>query len=597
MAGRVLRAHPRMALVFLAAAVGQGILQGVFLWALRDVLLEFDEGTVVSIAALTFGAGVIGGIWVLRALLTYAGEAAKHRLAYRAEMDGVHRALAKLLRVPIAFFERNTEGDLVMAAYHDLSGIRTVILQIGTIAMTVARLAGLAVVAWMISPVLALIGFVAVPLGALPTYWLGRRITRAARRQRAQMVLLHDVFFQLSSGMRIVRVSRSEARMRARAERVGEGLYAAEVRQAELKHLARLVLEVVSGLGLIAVLVIGGRDVVAGTLDWQALLALLIAMMAVYAPVLGLLSVYSDIRSVIPKLDRSDELLATPEEPADPAGARRLSEAPRTIELQNVSFSYDRRERALDSITLTVSRGETIGLVGPSGSGKSTLMALLLRLYEPTGGRILLDGIDVRHVRRADLLSRSAIVLQEPFLFADTIANNIRWARPDASLEAVIAAAKAAYIHDEIVRMPDGYDTLLGRGEAGRGVSLGQKQRICIAAALLKDAPLLFLDEPTSNLDAASEHAVQAAIERLTQGRTTFVIAHRLSTLQQANRIVVLERGRIVAVGTHRDLLKSCEPYQTAWQQQTAPAGWRPAPASVDVAAGTMVPRAVSMVE
>jgi ABC-type multidrug transport system fused ATPase/permease subunit len=390
-------------------------------------------------------------------------------------------------------------------------------------------------------------------------------------------VLLHDVFFQLSAGMRIVRANRSEARMRGRARDVGEGLYQAEVRQAELKHQARLVLELASGLGLIAVLVLGGRDVAAGVLEWQALLAILIAMMAVYTPVLGLLSVYSDIRAVIPKLDRTDQLLASADEPADPPGARPLVETPRTIELQDVSFSYDRGEHALDSISLTVGHGETIGLVGPSGAGKSTLIALLLRLYEPTGGRILFDGVDIRELRRADLLDRSAIVLQEPFLFADTIANNIRWARPDASIEKVMAAARAAYIHDEIARMPNGYDTVLGRGEEGRGVSVGQKQRICIAAALLKDAPLLFLDEPTSNLDASSERAVQAALERLTEGRTTFVIAHRLATLRQADRIIVLDRGKVVGSGTHAELLETCETYWRSWHQQTAVADWQPA--------------------
>lgn len=573
MAVRALRRHPWLAAVFLTAASSQGLLQAVFLWVLRDVLLAFGEGNDVSLGALTSGAALIGGIWVVRSLFTFAGEASKYCLAYRVEIDGVHEVLGKMVGLPIRFFERSSDGDLVMASYQDLAGLRTVMLQVGTIVMTMSRLLGLAVAAWFMSPKLALIGLVAIPLGALPSYWLGRRITRAARQQRAEMVTLHDVFLQITAGIRIIRVNRGERRVLERAREIGRKLYRAVVRQAEMKHFSRLVLELVSGFGLIVVLVIGGRDVAAGALDWQALLALLIAMMALYAPVLGLLNVYNEIRMAIPKLDRTDQIRALSDDIPDAPAARPLAAAPQLIELREVSFSYDDRERVLDGISLTVRRGETIGVVGPSGAGKSTLIALLLRFYEPTGGRILYDGVDLRHLRRADLLDRSAIVLQEPFLFSDTIANNIRCARPDASMDEVVAAARAAYIHDEIMRIADGYETVVGRGEAGRGISVGQKQRICIAAALLKDAPLLFLDEATSSLDSAAEHAVQAALERLMAGRTTFVIAHRLSTVTRADRILVLDRGRVAGVGTHPELLETCATYRVSWEYQTALAG------------------------
>jgi subfamily B ATP-binding cassette protein MsbA len=558
--------HPVLGIVFLAAAGGQGLLQGVFLWVLRDVLLAFD-GQLVSMATLTRGAFLIGAIWAARSVLTYLGEASKFALAYRSEIDGVHRVLAKLLALPIQFFERHSDGDLVLTSYYDLAGVRSVMIQVGTVVMTLARLVGLAAVAWVMSPKLAVVGFASIPLGALPAYWIGRRITRAARRQRGEVVRLHDVFLQLSSGIRIIKVNQGHERVRDRANDVGRALYRSEVRQAELKHLSRLMLELVSGIGLILVLVIGGRDVAAGVLDWQALLALLVAMMAVYAPVLNLLSVYGEIKTVIPRLDRTSELLMLPDEVPDVAWARPLVDTPRTITLEDLSFAYQ-AEPVLDGVSLTIHRGETLGVVGPSGAGKSTLLALMLRLYEPTRGRILVDGVDIRHIRRSDLLDKSAIVLQEPFLFTDTIAANIRMARPDASMEEVVAAAEAAFIHDEIMRMPDGYDTLVGRAEAGRGISVGQKQRIAIAAALLKDAPLLFLDEATSNLDSASERAVQAAITRLMRGRTTVVIAHRLSTIQRAERIIVLDRGRLVGMGRHAELIETCAVYRNSWLHQ-----------------------------
>jgi ABC-type multidrug transport system fused ATPase/permease subunit len=215
-----------------------------------------------------------------------------------------------------------------------------------------------------------------------------------------------------------------------------------------------------------------------------------------------------------------------------------------------------------------IHRGETIGIVGPTGAGKSTLVSLLLRFYDPTGGAILYDGVDLRDIRHADLMRMSSIVLQEPFLFIDTVANNIRIGRPDASLDDVIAAAKAANVHDEILQMDQGYDTVVGHGSQARQLSGGQKQRICVAAALLKNAPLLFLDEATNNLDSVSEQKVQSAIDRLMEHRTTFVIAHRFSTLRNADRVIVLECGNLVGLGSHEELLETCPSYRVLWEYQ-----------------------------
>lgn len=568
---RSLAQYPLLATVFLTTTLAQGALQGLLVWSFRWVLVRFTEAGV-AVGVLAWGALLILGLWTLRALTTFAGEVFSVRLARRVEVDSLQRLLAKLLTLSVRFFERSSQGDLVTAVYRDLRGLRIVTLGLGTIVLASSRLLGLAVVAWLMSPKLALLGLVAVPLAVLPAYLLGHRITSAAKAERGTVRSLYDTFLQVVAGIRVVKVNRAEDPVRRQAARIGEDMYGYAVRQAQASSLARLLLESVSGVGLIAVLIVGGRDVAVGALDWQTLLSVLVAVMAVYAPVVNLLKVWGQVRQAIPHLERVDAVFAEQPELKDAPDARHLAESPRVIRLEDVSFRYD-EELVLDRVSATFYRGETIGIVGPSGAGKSTLIGLLLRLFEPTAGRILLDGVDLRQIRHADLLEKCAFVPQEPFLFVDTVANNIRFTRRDASLQKVQEAAKAANVHDEILAMERGYETVVGATEDGRGISVGQKQRIAIAAALLKNAPILFLDEATSNLDAVSEHAVQRAVQRLMKGRTTFMIAHRLSTLRSADRMIVLDRGQLVGVGTHEELLRTCVMYRTLWESQKTQVG------------------------
>ena len=564
---RAFKERPLLGGAFLVATLTQGLFQGLLVWALREVLLSFEKQGGDAAAALLVSGLAIFGIWVARAGTAFAAESLAGRLAHGIEISTMWRLLAKLLTLSTRFYDKNSQGDLVMATYSDVQHVRMVTLAVGNVLLHVTRLIGLATVAWLMSPKLTVIGLLAVPFGAIPALWLGERIKDASRRGRGNVRRLYDSFLQVSNGIRIIKVNSGEATVLESARKTGITLLDYLVSQVQAKSFSRFLLESVSGIGLIVVLVVGGRDVASGALSWQSLLSLLIAVMGVYAPTVGILQVYTGLQSSIPYLDRIEGILAAVPEISDRAGARPLPEAPRKIELRDVTFSYEDRT-VLDSVTATFHHGETIGIVGPSGAGKSTLLSLLLRLYDPTSGQVLLDGVDVRDVKLGDYMRHCAIVMQEPFLFIDTIANNIRAARPSATIEEVIEAAKAAGIHDEIMEMEHGYDTMVGKAEDARGVSTGQKQRICIASALLKNAPLLFLDEATSNLDSVSERRLQVAIERLMEGRTTFVIAHRLSTLRAADRILVMEDGRMVGFGAHDQLLEHCRTYHRLWTYQ-----------------------------
>jgi subfamily B ATP-binding cassette protein MsbA len=564
---RSLRQYPLLAGAFVTAILAQGALQGGMIWALREALLSFDKSEHLSTGRLMTASLIVLAIWMLRSAGVYAADVLSIRLAHRVEVESMLVVLRKLLSLSIRFYDRSSQADLVMASYQDLKGIRIVTLEVGRLALCISQLLGLIAVAWVMSPKLAMIGVITVPLGALPAYWLGREISVQALKERQEVQTLYDSFLQVSTGIRTIKINRAEPRVLASATVIGRNLWHHLVKQAESRGLSRLLLEVISGFGLIMVLIVGGRDVSAHQMPWQSLLGLLLAVMAIYSPVIGFVQTYSGIRQVIPSLDRIDAIQDSVPEIQDRPDAKRLTSAPEVIELRDAGFSYD-QQPVLNGVSATFHRGETIGIVGASGAGKSTLLSVLVRFYDVTSGAVLFDGLDVRDLRQNDLMDQSAIVLQEPFLLLDTVANNIRIGRPDASMDEVIAAAKAANIHDEIMQMEQGYETVLGRGPAARSLSGGQRQRICIAAALLKNAPLLFLDEATNSLDSISEQKVQVAIERLMRGRTSFVIAHRLSTLRNADRIMVLEHGRLVDLAPHQELLSRCRVYRELWGAQ-----------------------------
>jgi ATP-binding cassette subfamily B protein len=464
---------------------------------------------------------------------------------------------AHILRLDVAFFERTRVGELVSRLGTDTEVVQTLIGSSVSVALrSVVTLLGAAALMLWTSPRLAGLAALVIPVVVVPIALYGRHL---AQLSRANQDRIADTSAIANEALNAVHAIKAYAREGAESARyrtaVQQALGAAQRRITARAILAGGAIILVFGATTLVVWT-GARDVLAGTLNAGLLGQFMLYAVMAAGSVGALGSVWGDVLRAAGSMGRISELLAEraaitdPERPAAPAHRARGA-----LDFEHVDFRYPTRPdaAALSDFTLHVEPGETVALVGPSGAGKSTVFKLLLRFYDPTRGRILLDGTDVRDLRLDDLRAALALVPQETVIFGATAADNIRFGRAGASLDEVKAAARSAEAFDYLAAQAGGFDAQLG--ERGVRLSGGQRQRIAIARAILKDAPVLLLDEATSSLDAQSEAAVQAALERAGRGRTTLVIAHRLATVQRADRIIVMDAGRIVAEGTHASLV------------------------------------------
>jgi ATP-binding cassette subfamily B protein len=406
------------------------------------------------------------------------------------------------------------------------------------------------------------------PVPALLGAWASREQTQRERKLLGQWTTLYSRFNEVLAGIRTVKIFAMEEVERRRflsGQRAGTDVVRVGVRRDTVTNALRDFAATLSRLVAIAG---GGLLVARGEITLGTLVAVLGYIGGLFGPVQGLTNIYQTLRKGTVSLESIFQILDTPDPVEDLPEAVEVQQVRGEVVFENVSFSYENGPAVLSDVSLRVSPGETVAIVGASGSGKTTLMALLQRLYPLAGGRILVDGVDIRTMTQQSLRRHLGVVNQYVNLFNDTVRDNIAYARPTADDEEVEAAARAAQAHDFILALPEGYDTVVG--EHGSRLSGGQRQRIGIARALLKDAPILILDEATSALDAASEAAIQDALRTLTEGRTTFVIAHRLSTVVSADRIVVMKDGAIVAVGTHAELMAAGGYYASLVRRQAA---------------------------
>jgi ATP-binding cassette, subfamily B, bacterial MsbA len=426
---------------------------------------------------------------------------------------------------------------------------------VGDLARESLTLVGTASLLFYYDAKLALVCMTAAPLVVYPLVRLGKRVRTVTRwSQEAQEHMSH-VAGEAFTGHRIVKAFGAEAREAAKFDRASRTLFRTNLKVTRVLAMLPPLMEFLGGVAITGALWYGSREIAQGRLTAGEFTSFVAALLLMYGPIKKLSRVNANLQQAVAASERIFELLDTHTEVTERPGAVALPRFADRIEFAGVTFGYEdgHGRSTLRGVSFTVRAGQMIAIVGRSGAGKTTLVNLLPRFYDVTKGAILIDGHDVRDVTLASLRAQIGMVTQETVLFDDTIAANIAFGVPGASMEAIEAAARAANAHDFIAQQPDGYTTRIG--ERGQRLSGGQRQRLAIARALLKDSPLLILDEATSALDSESERLVQDALATLMRNRTSFVIAHRLSTIQRADAIIVLERGRLVEVGRHDELV------------------------------------------
>lgn len=508
-------------------------------------------------------------IAVVRGVATYGQE---YYLNYVAQ-DIIRRLRNDLYDhiqgLSLAFFQSEHTGALMSRITNDVNVIKTMVSTTITSALRdTSTIIGLAMVILYMNWRLAIIAFLILPIAYFPVFELGRRVRRISTVCHEAMADLSAFLHETLAGNKIVKAFGMEEHEKIRFYAKTDNLFTMEIRHVVIRTLSSPIMELLGGLAVAFVIWYGGWQVIKGISTPGKFISFLTCTLLLYDPVKKLSRLNNAVQQGLAAVDRIYDIIETPPAITDPEQPRKIVIQPHSLTFENVSFHYEGipDKPVLRDIDLFIPSGQVLALVGMSGGGKSTLANLIPRFYDVSKGRILIDGVDIRELRVSDLRRQIAVVTQEPILFNETVRDNIAYGNRLASEAELVAAAQAAYAHDFIMGFPHGYDTVIG--EAGGRLSGGEKQRLCIARALLKDAPILILDEATSSLDSEAEALVQKALANLMRGRTTVVIAHRLATITAADQIAVLADGVIVEKGTHEQLLALEGEYSKLYRMQ-----------------------------
>ncbi len=501
---------------------------------------------------------VVSALAVARMTLS-AVNFVKGRLATRVGValtyDFRASLVAKLQSLGLDYYDRHQVGAVMSRVAYDSEVIQSLLQQItGGFLLQIVQVTAVGIMLFTLNPKLAVFTLIPAPLVICGSWFFWKHVHPKHYRYWDATSKQAGMLTGMLSGMRVVKAFAQEDREYERYNRISGQLRDCR-RHVDYSTVAfSSTMQLIFSLGGLIVWYIGGRDVLDGKMSLGSLMAFLAYLAMFYTPLATLSQFTTWLTNFLTGCQRAFELLDTPVDTKDPETPTDLPEVEGRIRFENVTFGYERHQPVLRDIDFEIKAGETIGIVGRSGSGKTTLVNLLCRFYDTCEGRVLVDGVDVRELSSVQLREHIGVVLQEPFLFRGTIWQNLVYGMPTSSPEQAIASAKAAQAHDFILNSPLGYDTWLG--ERGSGLSGGERQRMSIARAILYDPPILVLDEATSNVDAESEQAIQQALRALTKGRTTIAIAHRLSTLREADRIMVFDRGRLTEQGSHEELIE-----------------------------------------
>ncbi|MES2721692.1 MAG: ABC transporter ATP-binding protein [Pseudomonadota bacterium] len=537
-------------LAAIAVAVLSAKLVQIFEPAINDLLVNHKPGALMMVP-LTIAALAIG-----RALAQVIQASLVNQIGNAVVGDVQVQLFGKLVRADLAHLRTQHSGAYVSSVLYDASLIREAATS-GVINYTQHALTVIGAITVMVSNdlLLSLTLVAAAPLTGFIMRRFSKKTTKAAKGAMAETSALSTAIMESLDGVRVVKIENRESYEEARVAEVVQRRQKHLVKGANARARAAPATELVMTLITATVIAYAGWRAQSGAMNVGAFMAFLLALGLASQSLRQLSNLATVMAEGMSAARRLFAALDVEPEVREQPGAATLARGDTTICFKDVSFAYAGGPPTLRDVTLEVRRGETVALVGPSGGGKTTILNLIPRFYDATDGGVTIDGVDIRDVTLASLRAQIALVTQEPFLFDDTIRANIAYARPDASQAEIETAARAAAAHDFILSLPAGYDTLVG--EAGARLSGGQRQRIAIARAFLKDAPILLLDEATSALDTESEAQVQAALARLMAGRTTILIAHRLSTVRGADRIYVIDKGQVVETGDHDSLIKT----------------------------------------